>query len=196
MANQIWKASVQKAFYGFVGYTLLSGVVGGIISLTSAAAGAASLLSGGGGGAMLGPIVVGILALVAYVYYFLGIKGMKEGAVGSIFEEGAAQLYKGALLGLIGAIVSIIPLIGFVGSIVSLIGFIFMLLAFGKLKKLQASEYITKGAKQLWISMIVQLVAVVIGLIPFVGGIIAMICSIVVLVLSFLGWRNLSKSEI
>ena len=114
--SQIWKASVTKAFYGFLAYKLLGGVVGAIVGLVSGAAGVASIINGGGGGALLGPILVGILALAGYVYYFLGIKGMKESAETTLMGDGTAKVYKGALLGLVGTLIAIIPLLGFMLS--------------------------------------------------------------------------------
>lgn len=194
--NQMWKESVNKAFYGFLTYTLLSGIVGGIVAMTAGAAGVASILNGGGGGALLGPVIVGILALAGYVYYFLGIKGMKESAVGTSMEEGTAKLYTGALVCLVGAIVSIIPGIKFIGGIVDIVGFVLMMIAFNKLRQLSLSPLAAKGAQQLWLMMVLSLVSAVLGIIPVVGNILSTILSLVILVLSFLGWKNFSNSEL
>ncbi len=194
--SQLWKASVNKAYYGFLTYTLLGGVVGAIVSLVSGAAGIASLVSGGGGGALAGPIIVGILALAGYVYYFLGIKGMKESAAETVLGQGTAQLYKGALLGLIGAGVALIPFIGFIGAILKIVGFVFMMMGFNVIRKIALNEQAAKGAQQLWIMMILSLVAVAINIIPLVGAVISMLINIAVLVFAFLGWRNFSNSEL
>lgn len=192
----LWKESVNKAFYGFLGQTLLGGIIGGIVSLVSGAAGVASLLSGGGGGALMIPIIVGILALVAYAYYFLGIKGMKTASVGNVIEPGTSQLYTGALCGLIGALVGIIPLLGWAGGILEIISFVLMFLGFGKIRDLATNPNAAAGAKQLWLAMLLGLIGAVISFIPFIGGIISMIISIVVLVFGFLGWKNISNSQL
>ena len=192
----LWKTSVNKAFYGYLTYTVLGGVVGAIVSLASGAAGVASLLSGGGGGSLIGPIIVNVLALAGFVYYYLGIKGMRDAAAGTQMGEGTANVYKGAILGLIGVIVKIIPVVGFVGTIISIIGFIFMMMGFNKLRQLPLAGIAAKGAHQLWLMMVLTLVGAVLGFIPVAGGVLKMICSLAALFYTFFGWKNFSNSEL
>lgn len=194
--SQIWKESVTKAFYGFLAYKLLGGVVGAIVGLASGAAGVASIINGGGGGALLGPVLVGILALAGYVYYFLGIKGMKESATATLMGDGTAKVYKGALLGLVGTLIGIIPLIGFIGTILEIVGFVFMMMGFNSLRQLSLNELAAKGAHQLWLMMVLSIVSAVVGIIPLVGNILSLILSIVILALAFLGWRNFANSSL
>ena len=194
--SQIWKASVTKAFYGFLAYKLLGGVVGAIVGLASGAAGVASIINGGGGGALLGPILVGILALAGYVYYFLGIKGMKESAAETPMGDGTAKVYKGAMLGLVGTLIGIIPLLGFIGTILEIIGFVFMMMGFNSLRQLSLNELAAKGAHQLWLMMVLSVVSAVVSIIPLVGNILSLILSIVILALAFLGWRNFANSSL
>lgn len=192
----IWKESVNKAFYGFMAYTLLSGIIGAIVSMVSGAAGLASLANGGGGGALLGPIIVAIIAVAGYVYYFLGIKGMSESSVGYAIEDGTKKLFKGAKLGLIGAIIECIPLISIVGTILSIAGFVFMLIGFDMIRKSALNPQASKGAHQLWLVMVLTIVGAVISIIPLIGNIGSLICNILVIVYAFLGWRNFSNSEL
>ena len=194
--SQIWKASVSKAFYGFLAYKLLGGVVGAIVGLVSGAAGVASIINGGGGGALLGPVLVGILALAGYVYYFLGIKGMKESAAETPMGDGTAKVYKGALLGLVGTLIGIIPLLGFIGTILEIVGFVFMMMGFNSLRQLSLNELAAKGAHQLWLMMVLSVVSAVVSIIPLVGNILSLILSIVILALAFLGWRNFANSSL
>ena len=194
--SQIWKASVSKAFYGFLAYNLLGGVVGAIVGLASGAAGVASIINGGGGGALLGPILVGILALAGYVYYFLGIKGMKESAAETPMGDGTAKVYKGTLLGLVGTLIAIIPLLGFIGTILEIVGFVFMMMGFNSLRQLSLNELAAKGAHQLWLMMVLSVVSAVVSIIPLVGNILSLILSIVILALAFLGWRNFANSSL
>ena len=194
--SQIWKSSVTKAFYGFLAYKRLGGVVGAIVGLASGAAGVASIINGGGGGALLGPILVGILALAGYVYYFLGIKGMKESAETTLMGDGTAKVYKGALLGLVGTLIGIIPLLGFIGTILEIIGFVFMMTGFNSLRQLSLNELAAKGAHQLWLMMVLSVVSAVVSIIPLVGNILSLILSIVILALAFLGWRNFANSSL
>ena len=194
--SQIWKSSVTKAFYGFLAYKLLGGVVGAIVGLASGAAGVASIINGGGGGALLGPILVGILALAGYVYYFLGIKGMKESAETTLMGDGTAKVYKGALLGLVGTLIGIIPLLGFIGTILEIVGFVFMMMGFNSLRQLALNELAAKGAHQLWLMMVLSVVSAVVSIIPLVGNILSLILSIVILALAFLGWRNFANSSL
>lgn len=182
MSNSVlWTESVNKAFYGYLGYTLLGGIVGTIVGLV--------------GGFTMG-IICDILALVAFVYYFLGIKGMKQASAGTTMAEGTANLYTGALLGLIAALIGIIPLVGMIGGLIGIVGWVFMLLGFGKIRKTNLSGLAAKGAQQLWLMMLLTLIGAVIGLIPLVGAVIGLIISIVVLILAFLGWKNFSNSTI
>ncbi len=194
--SQIWKASVTKAFYGFLAYKLLGGVVGAIVGLASGAAGVASIINGGGGGALLGPVLVGILALAGYVYYFLGIKGMKESAAETPMGDGTAKVYKGAMLGLVGTLIGIIPLLGFIGTILEIVGFVFMMMGFNSLRQLSLNELAAKGAHQLWLMMVLSVVSAVVSIIPLVGNILSLILSIVILALAFLGWRNFANSSL
>lgn len=191
----LWKESVNKAFYGYVGYALLSGVIGSIAGMADTASSVSSMMNGGGGGSSMG-LICDILALVAFVYYFLGIKGMKEAALNTEIAEGTANLYTGALLGVIGALVSIIPLIGIVGDLAEIVGWVYMLMGFGKIRKTNLSGLAAKGAQQLWLMMLLSLIGAVIGLIPLIGGVIALILSIIALVYAFLGWKNFSNSTI
>ena len=196
MSNStLWKSSVNKAFYGYVGYTLLSGIVGSIIGLVGTASSVSSLLKGGGGGSVW-ELVCDVLVLVAFIYYFLGIKGMKTSSVGTELAPGTSKLYTGALLGVIGAVIGIIPMLGWLGGLVAIVGWIFMLLGFGEIRKTNLSGLAAKGAKQLWLMMLLTLIGDVIAFIPLLGTIIGFIISIVVLVLAFLGWKNFSNSEI
>lgn len=192
----LWKSSVNKAFYGYLTYTLLGGIVGSIVSLVSGAAGLASLATGGGGASLLGPVIVNILALAGFVYYFLGIKGMRDAAVGTQMETGTANVYKGAMLGLVGIVVKIIPVIGFVGTIVSIIGFIFMMMGFNNIRQLPLAGLAAKGAQQLWLMMVLTIVGAVLGFIPLAGGVLKMICSLAVIFFTFFGWKNFSNSEL
>lgn len=180
--NLLWKESVNKAFYGFLALTLLGGVIGTIVSLVS---GASAL-----------PTIIRILALAGYVYYFIGIRGMKIASVGNVIEPGTSQVYTGALCALIGAVIGVIPVIGFIGSILEIVAFVLIFLGFGKIRDLAKNANAAAGAKQLWLAMLLGLIGAVISFIPFIGGIIDMIISIVVLVFGFLGWKNISNSEL
>lgn len=194
--NALWVESVKKAFYGYVGYVLLSGIIGSIAGLASTASSVVSMARGGGDSGLGLDTICSILAVVAFVYYFLGIKGMKEAAVGTELAEGTANLYTGALLGVIGAVVGIIPLVGLVGGIIEIVAWVYMLLGFGKIRKTSLSEAAAKGAQQLWLMMLLTLIGAVIGLIPVLGTVIALILSIVALVYAFLGWKNFANSTI
>lgn len=199
--NNLWKTSVNKAFYGFLAYTLLSGIIASIASWADSASSIASFASGKADVSLFDfSTIVNILAIVGFVYYFLGIKGMRDSAASTPLAEGTAQMYTGTLIGLIGTIVSIIPFLGFIGAIVSLVGFVFMMLGVSKIKKLkELNALAAKGAGQLFIMMILQIVSFVIDIImiiPFLGEVICFILSIVIFIYAFLGWKNFSNSEL
>ena len=116
--------------------------------------------------------------------------------MGHVSAPGTSQVYTGALCALIGAVISLIPLLGLIGGILDIIAFVLMFLGFGKIRDLATNENAKQGAKQLWLAMLLGLIGAVISIIPVVGTIISMIISIVVLVFGFLGWKNISNSEL
>ena len=67
--NNLWKTSVNKAFYGFLAYTLLSGIIASIASLADSASSIASFASGKADFSLFDfSTIVNILAIVGFVY--------------------------------------------------------------------------------------------------------------------------------
>ena len=195
--TSLWKSSVQKAFYGFIAFTV-GGFLSGIASAVDRASSMASFMDGE---LSLGPsafsIIASLIVIAGYVYYFIGINGMKKSLTGTPDFLAANNLYLGVLLGLIGSVVALIPFIGFLGTLCSFVGFIFMMIAFNKMKvstTLPASA--VSGSSKLFVSMLLALIGGVLGLIPIAGGILEAIMSIIVLIFGFMGWSAIAKSEL
>ena len=176
--TSLWKSSVQKAFYGFIAFTV-GGFLSGIASAVDRASSMASFMDGE---LSLGPsafsVIASLIVIAGYVFYFIGINGMKKSLTGTPDFPAVNNLYLGVLLG-------------------SFVGFIFMMIAFNKMKvstTLPASA--VSGSSKLFVSMLLALIGGVLGLIPIAGGILEAIMSIIVLIFGFMGWSAIAKSEL
>ena len=193
----LWKSSVQKAFYGFIAFTV-GGFLSGIASAVDRASSVASFMDGE---LSLGPslfsIIASLVVIAGYVYYFLGINGMKKSLAGTPDFPAANNLYLGVLLGLIGSVVALIPFIGFLGTLSSFVGFIVMMMAYDTMiVSMTLPALAVSGSSKLFVSMLLALIGGVLGLIPIAGGILEAIMSIIVLIFGFMGWSAISRSEL
>lgn len=182
----LWKEAVKKAFWGYLAATLFGGFLGGIFGLIFA-------------WTIVVPLIFGIFALAGYVFYFLGIMGMKNTALGSSWGKATGNLFIGAILGLVALVIDFIPLMGWLSSIASIVGFVFSFMAFNELRKTSDDAELAGGSQLLWICAIVGIVAgafsIIIGWIPIVGGVFAILFSIADFILAFLGWKKISNSN-
>jgi len=179
----IWKDGVKKAYYGFLGFTFLD-ILAAIFSIIPVI------------GWILN-IVVAILIIICYVYFLIGLKGMRSSLVNLDDAAAVNNIYTGSIIGIVGAIVFAIPLISFVGGILSIIAYVMMLLGYNKMRNSVSLPPLAKsGAFLLFIAMIVELIAGILGFIPFAGAIIGAIGSVAVFILGLMGWKKISDSEL
>jgi len=190
-----WKSAVKKAFFGYLGATFFNGFLAVFITLLLVAIfGYGYILS-----LLFLPILFGIIALAGYIFYFLGIKEMKDVAAGTSWEKPTNNLFIGAILGLVSVIIDFIPLMGWLASILAIVGFVFSLLAYNELRQVKSSSKLASGAKLLFIASIVGIAgavfSIIIGWVPVVNVVFELLFGLATLVLTFFGWKAISESE-
>lgn len=132
-----------------------------------------------------------IAALVGLILFFKGLAKLTT-ALDAKGIEGASKLKTAAILGIVGAVVGILPLLGWVGSILALIAFIFEFLGYSTLRESAAIGTLgQKGAGLLRTSMIIIIIGIILGFIPLAGDFIEGLCAIASIILAFMGWSNI-----
>ena len=194
MAN-LWKAGTQKAYYGYVAQ-LAIGLLGGFIVEMMSPSAVELVMGANMTGALVVSVVVGIASIAAFVYYLLGIKDMKAAAAGSNIQVATSRLWTGAVLGLVGSVIAIIPAIGIVGALLSLAGFIVSWTGYSELKNNAGDENAKVGGAKLANVCLLSVIAAVAAFIPAAGWIIALVLEVVALVFALQGWKLIAESEL
>lgn len=181
--NILWKDSTKKAMYGLIAGIALNGVLNSIFGFVPGVG-----------------IVFSILALAAFVFYFLGIKGMKEASSSTSYAPALNNLYISAIIIACSIIVDIIPLLGWLASLAAIASYVFAVLAYNDLRKRTENTLLSQGGKLLFIASIVAaaeaFLDIVIGWIPVVGDIFGTLINLAVVLLLIFGWLKFSKSEL
>ena len=138
-----------------------------------------------------------IAVAVGYVLYMIG-----RSAVGE--KEGVAlgQIRTAAILSIVTAILGIFGIPAWINGIINFVAFVMMLVGFNTLKKSAAMpEKARNGFNQLFIAMLLNIIAVgitvILGWIPLVGNIItaiAAILGIIGFVMVITGWAAVKHS--
>ena len=190
--NLLWRSSVKKAFCGFVALSICRA-----LSMLCSLMLLVGVYTGADMGMASVVFILSILSLVAVVFYFFGVGGMKKCAAGSLVYDGIAKLYKGSVCLFVSNIVSILmtclrflPLISLLATILALVGFFLTYKGFSSMAKLRLNDHAKKGAKQLSLMAVLSIVVCVSGVVPVVGVVIGLLLSIVIVVYAFWGWRN------
>ena len=138
-----------------------------------------------------GTLFTGLAALVGLILFLKGLAKLTT-ALDAKGIEGASKLKTAIILGIVGAVVGILPLLGWVGSILAIIAFIFEFLGYSALRESAAIGALgQKGAGLLRTSMLIIVIGVILGFIPFAGGTIEGLCAIAAIILAFMGWSNI-----
>ena len=104
------------------------------------------------------------------------------------------KLWLYSLLGIIAAVVDVIPLMGWVAGILEIVAFVFFFLGVSALKKSTTlPENALNGAKKLHLVAILLLVGAVVGIIPLLGAVEGII-AIVAWVLNILAWKKIANA--
>lgn len=136
-------------------------------------------------------ISTSIAALAGLVMYLMGLGRLRQ-SLDEAGTGGVSKLKIAVWLGIVGAVVGVIPLLGtIVAGILGIVAFIFEFLGYSALMKSEPlHEEGRDGAGKLRISMIVMVVAAVVGFIPLMG-IVAGILTLVALWFIFQGWSKI-----
>lgn len=142
-----------------------------------------------------------IAVAVGYVLYMIGLGNLRC-AVGE--KEGVAlgQIRTAAILSIVTAILGIFGIPAWINGIINFVAFVMMLVGFNTLKKSTAMpEKARNGFNQLFIAMLLNIIAVgitvILGWIPLVGSIItaiAAILGIVGFIMVITGWAAVKHS--
>ena len=191
--SNLWKSGTKKAYYGYVAQLIIS-LVGGLIASLIALGSAASSLAKGEvpTSSLVVPIIVALVAVAALVYYFMGVKEMKEAAANTTIAVGTNRLFIAAILCICG----VIPVIGIVGSLVGLAGFIVAWTGYSEIKNNAVDADAKFGGAKLSSSALLSLIAIIVALIPIIGWIATLVLEIIALVFAIQGWKALAKSEL
>ena len=153
---QIWRSGVKKAFYGFIGVTFL-GILAAIFSVIPVI------------GWILN-IVTGILIIVSYVYFLMGLKDMRASLINLDDAAAVSNIYTGSIIGIVAAVVSAIPFISVAGGVLAIISYVMMLVGFYRMRNsISLPELAKSGAFILFIGMILDIVGSLLGFIPIAG---------------------------
>ena len=132
-----------------------------------------------------------LVAIFGIILFIVGLTKLKKG-VDSKGQSAATVLLVGAIIGLIGSIIFLIPLIGIVANILFIITFIILLVGYimlGGSKSIGASG--KTGTILLLVAMILGIIESILGLIPLVGAIVGGILGFVAVILIFFGWLKI-----
>lgn len=136
-------------------------------------------------------ISTSIAALIGLIIYLVGLGKLKQ-SLDTNGITGVSRLKIAVWLGIVGAIIGIIPLLGtIIAGIFGIIAFIFEFLGYTSLMKSDSLHQLGQdGAKTLRWSMIIMIIATLIGLFPLTGLIVGII-TIVALWFIYKGWTNI-----
>lgn len=209
--QQIWADKTNAIWVGVLLYAiggLVYGVVAGIQSLTSTVGDIASFASGGSmgssGGGFWSFLTYLTLAavIVGYALFVIGLKNWRD-ILGDDDSRAVKKIYNGAILAAIAYVWLLVGFWGWIASVLNVISFILMLMGYMALKN--SSTFPAKGRKgasNLFISMILSLIAgilvLVLGWIPLVGLVISAIAgimSLIAFILIFVGWAQIKSAN-
>lgn len=194
MAN-LWKAGTQKAYYGYVAQ-LAIGLLGGFLVEMMTPNAMEIIMGADPTAALATSVVVALASVAAFVYYLIGIKEMKSAASGSSLEVATGRLWAGAILGLCGSVLAVIPVLSLVGVLLGLAGFIVSWTGYSAFKTDAADEKAKEGGAKLANVCLLSVISAVVALIPGAGWILTLIIDIVALVFALQGWKAVAESEL
>lgn len=201
--NNLWKSGTQKAYYGYVAQLVIAIAGGLILSLMKPTLIERAMGQGAGYDTM--SIIFGLAAVAAWIYYFLGIKEMKEATVKTNLEVATNRLYIACIIILVAAGLSLlldffddgasILITLVVIGIAELAGFILTWTGYALLKNSSTDANAKEGGTHLCTSALITVIATAIGLIPALWWL-GLIGEIAALYFAFQGWKTLANSEI
>lgn len=136
-------------------------------------------------------ISTSIASLVGLIMYLIGLGKLKQ-SLDADGMTGASRLKIAVWLGIVAAIIGLIPLLGtIVAGIIGIVAFIFEFLGYTSLMKSDPLHQQGRdGAKTLRWSMIIMMIATFIGFFPLTGIVVGLI-ALIALVFIYKGWTKI-----
>ena len=201
--EQQWYSTAKSILWAIVTQIVATFLMGVFIGLAAVSA-AASILSGDsdvsmfalftGGGMGIVALLFALVALGAYVWYFLQLSKFITLQTNKPDADAIAMVRNSVIVGFVGLICSFIPVVGtIICGLLNIAAAVMVLLGFNSYSKSAVLPQVGKvGAGQLKVYAILAIVGAVLGIIPFIsflGG----ICNLVGLIFLIMGWNNVSK---
>lgn len=143
-------------------------------------------------GADSSDLFVTVLMVFAYIMYFAGLTGFAKLQTGEDTNS-VLRIRNGALWGVLGELLSLVPYIGWLLAFVAnIVSFFVMISGYGQLKHSRTfPEEARRGAGRLRAAMIWNLIAVILHIIPLLGPIIAGIIYFILFFVVLSGWSHI-----
>lgn len=202
--EQQWSSTAKSILWAIVTQivaTFLMGVFAGLAAVGAAAA----IMSGDsdvsmfaiftGGGMGILALIFALVAIGAYVWYFLQISKFVTLQTNKPDADAIAMVRNAVIVSFVGMICSFIPVIGWViSALLNIAAAIMIFLGFNSFSKSAVLPQAGKvGAGQLKVYAILAIVGSVLAIIPLVGSILGGLCGLVGLIFLIMGWNNVSK---
>jgi hypothetical protein len=132
-----------------------------------------------------------LMALFGIVLFIAGVSKLKKG-LDAKGKSAATLLLVGSIIGLVGALLFMIPLVGIVGRVFFIIAFILELVGYvmlGSSKSIGAAG--KSGTVLLLVAMLIGVIVSVLGWVPVIGEIIGALLGLVAIILIFFGWLKI-----
>lgn len=197
----IWTGVLLYAIGGIV-YGIISGINAGVSTVSDVMSYASGGTGGGFGfGDFLEYLVLAAI-IIGYVMYILGL-GNFATILGAKDAGSINKVRVSAIIIVVSYLWTLIGFWGWVASILNIVAFVYALLGYIELKNSGTFPAKgRKGASNLFLSMllgvIASVIAIVFGWIPIlgvIGGIIAGILQIIAFVLIFVGWSQIKSAD-
>lgn len=201
--EQQWYSTAKSILWAIVTQIVAAFLMGLFAGLAAVGA-AAAIMSGDsdvsmlaiftGGGMGILALIFALVALGAYVWYFLKISKFVTLQTNKPDADAIAMVRNAVIVSFAGMICSFIPVVGWVISgLLNIAAAVMILLGFNSYSKSAVLPQVGKvGAGQLKVYAILAIVGSVLGIIPFIsflGG----LCNLVGLIFLIMGWNNVSK---
>ena len=202
--EQQWYSTAKSILWAIVTQIVAAFLMGVFLGLAAVGA-AAALLSGDGdvsmfslftgGGMGIVALLFALVALGAYVWYFLQISKFVTLQTNKPDADAIAMVRNAVIVSFAGMICCFIPVVGgVIAALLNIAAAVMILLGFNSYRKSAVLPQVGKvGAGQLKVYAILAIVGAVLSLIPLAGGILGGICNLVGLIFLIMGWNNVSK---
>lgn len=193
MKTSVWNKRTGQAYAGTIIYVIFSLLAPFFAALANISFGFVFFI------VAFFLVSMNICALVGYIMFFLGVKGLKENSEGEADGPAFKKIFIAAILMLCAAVLGLYSapyMVSFMVKSLTIAAAVLVLIACISLRKSPTiaafSPAAATGFNKLFIAQIISMVAMQIGLIPMFGGIVGGLINIAALVLLFLGWKEVA----